>query len=493
MAREGARVELAPAAIEAMRQTRALAERLLDDDTTEVYGFTTGVGVRKRVRVSRDAMTAFQRRLLLDHVVAQGQAAPEDLVRATMLRLLNGLARGTGAVRPLLAERLVDALNHGEHPRVRPLGGIGLADLGPLTDLAVALFADVELAAKEALPLINTNAFSTAHAALAVSDAERLLGTLRTLAALELEGFGANLTPLHPAVAEARGHPGLRDGVGRAAGAARGQPAARPRRRPQPAGPALLPRRRRPCSAPPATPSPRPSACSRSSSSPRRRTPSRCRRRAASSRRPTTSRCRWRPRSTTCAIGLAPCLSAANERCVKLLQAPQTGLTDGLAPWGHEDEGGLSEFAWTVQTIALEARLLIAPVSAEIPSSSQAEGIEDRAAMTPLAARRLAEQVELGERLAAIGFVVAAQAVELRLGSGAPTLGAPLRRAFDAVRTVVPDLAPGTTVTPDLEPLIALIRGGRSSSRLISADHAEVAMRSTDRLPARSLTVTRTR
>ena len=79
----------------------------------------------------------------------------------------------------------------------------------------------------------------------------------------------------------------------------------------------------------------------------------------------------------------------------------------------------------------------------------------------PLAARRLAEQVELGERLAAIGFVVAAQAVELRLGGGAPTLGAPLRPLFDAVRSVVPDLAPGTTVTPDLEPLIALIRGGR--------------------------------
>ena len=103
VARDGARVELAAAAIETMRQTRSLAERLLDDDTTEVYGFTTGVGVRKRVRVSRDGMTAFQRRLLLDHVVAQGPSAPEDLVRATMLRVLNGVARGTGAVRPLVA------------------------------------------------------------------------------------------------------------------------------------------------------------------------------------------------------------------------------------------------------------------------------------------------------------------------------------------------------------------------------------------------------
>ena len=81
--------------------------------------------------------------------------------------------------------------------------------------------------------------------------------------------------------------------------------------------------------------------------------------------------------------------------------------------------------------------------------------------MTPLAARRLAEQVELGEHLAAIGFVVAAQAVELRLGSGAPDAR---RAAAPRCRRRphgVPYLAPGTTVAPDLEPLIALIRGGR--------------------------------
>jgi histidine ammonia-lyase len=460
VAREGARVELAPAAVEAMRETRALAERLLDDDGTEVYGFTTGVGVRKRVRVSRDAMTAFQRRLLLDHLVAQGQPAPEDLVRATMVRLLNGLARGTGGVRPLLAERLVDALNHGERPRVRPLGGIGLADLGPLTDLAVALFADTELAAKEALPLINTNAFATAHAALAVTDAERLLGTLRTLAALDLEGFGANLTPLHPAVAEARGHPGLRTESAGLRALLDGSPlhapgAARNLQDPLSfrgaaavlgAGRDALAQAERVLAielvAPQENPFPVP----------------------AEGRFISAANYESLPLAAALdylRVGLAPCLSAANERCIKLLQAPQTGLTDGLAPWGHEDEGGLSEFAWTAQTIALEARLLIAPVSAEIPSSSQAEGIEDRAAMTPLAARRVAEQVELGERLAAIGLVVAAQAVELRLGSGAPTLGAPLRPVFDAVRTVVPNLAPGTTVAPDLEPLRALIRGGR--------------------------------
>ena len=46
-------------------------------------------------------------------------------------------------------------------------------------------------------------------------------------------------------------------------------------------------------------------------------------------------------------IGLAPVLTSANERLVKLLQAPHTGLTDGLQAPGDDDENGLSELAWT--------------------------------------------------------------------------------------------------------------------------------------------------
>jgi len=41
-----------------------------------------------------------------------------------------------------------------------------------------------------------------------------------------------------------------------------------------------------------------------------------------------------------------------------------------------------------------------------VVSTSHAEGIEDRTTMAPLAARRLAEMVELGERIAAIELVI---------------------------------------------------------------------------------------
>ena len=123
----------------------------------------------------------------------------------------------------------------------------------------------------------------------------------------------------------------------------------------------------------------------------------------------------------------------------------------------------------------MEGRLLAQPVSFEAPSATQAEGIEDRGTFAPLAARRLAEQIEVGERLVAVAFTVASQAVELRYGSGAPTLGAPLRAILAAVRTVVPFVGHGQTLSPDLEPLVELVRSGALRDPVVLAGGAHPA------------------
>jgi histidine ammonia-lyase len=141
---------------------------------------------------------------------------------------------------------------------------------------------------------------------------------------------------------------------------------------------------------------------------------------------------------------------------VKLLQAPHTGLTDGLQAPGTTHENGLSELAWTGQALAPEARLLAAPVSAETASSAQAEGIEDRVSMAPLSARRTSEMTRLGEHLLAVGLVVACQAVEMRGGPLGRGTGAVVAR----VRDHVPHLGAGESVTPDLEPVRALVASG---------------------------------
>ena len=113
-------------------------------------------------------------------------------------------------------------------------------------------------------------------------------------------------------------------------------------------------------------------------------------------------------------LALAPVISTAAERAVKLLQRNLTGLTEGLGARPALAESALSEYGIAIQAIAVEARLLAQPVSFELVSTTQAEGIEDRMTMAPLAARRLEEMVELGARVVSIELMLAAQACDLR-------------------------------------------------------------------------------
>ncbi len=162
-------------------------------------------------------------------------------------------------------------------------------------------------------------------------------------------------------------------------------------------------------------------------------------------------------------IALAPVVTSANERAVKLLQAPFSGLPAGLAAAFATPDDALSELATSGQAITVEARTLAHPVSYELASSVKGEGIEDRATMAPLSARRLADMVALCTRVAAIELVVAAQAIDLRAigGShGQGALGLGTGRAYRMVRELVPFTQADGTLPADLEPLVELVSRG---------------------------------
>ncbi|HXV58097.1 MAG TPA: aromatic amino acid lyase [Gaiellaceae bacterium] len=455
VAREGARVELSQEAAARMRRTRAVVERALERGDA-VYGTTTGVGARKKVAVPPEEAAAFNRALLANHLVAAGPSAPAEVVRATALRVANGLAKGTAGVRPELAERLVAALNADELPGVRLLGSVGQADLPPLADLAHGLFADASLEAKEGLALLNSNAFSTALAALAVADAERLLRALDVTAALELEAFAANLTILHPAIGEVRPHPGLVVSLEVLRALLEGSPLWEPgaaRNLQDPLAFRNVPHLQ--------------GALRDALAFTRGQVEIELN---ASQENPlvvpeedrivSVANFEILPLAAALdflRIVLASVLTSACERLAKLLQGPLTGLPDGLAPRQGLAENSLGELGVPAQALTAEARLLAHPVSFELVTTTHAEGIEDRMTMAPLAGRRLAEMVALGERLVALELVVAAQAVDLRRPA---SLGAGARAAHARVRELVPFLGEGDTLVPDLEAVRELVRSG---------------------------------
>ena len=456
VARDGEQVAIAPDAIERMRVSRDLVERALARGD-EVYGLTTGLGMRKRYGIESARMAAYSAGVVAAHQVGAGPVAPPDVVRAMALRMANGFAKATFGVRPELAERLVAALNHGETAEVRMLGSMGVGDLAPNADLAAGLLHETELAPKEPHGLVIGASFSTALAALALADAFRLADALDGVAALDFEAFAANLTILHPRAVEVRPYPGLRTAVERLralldgsglweAGAARNlQDPLSYRTTPhvhgalrdalefthRQVGIELNASQENPLNV------------------------------VEEDRIVSVGNFELAPLAAALdflRIALAPVLTSACERTLKLLQAPLSGLPEGLAERPGLAESALSELAISAQALTAEARLLAQPVSYELVSTTGAEGIEDRTTMAPLAGRRLAEMVALGERLAAISLVVAAQAVDLR--GSACRMGTGTTHAYRLVRERVPFVAAGDTIPADLEPVAELVREG---------------------------------
>jgi histidine ammonia-lyase len=456
-ARRGESVAFAPGAIHTMEQARAVVEEVLAQDEP-VYGLNTGVGERKSFLLDPAERRKFNQRLVLNHRIAQGDVAPSDVVRGAMVCLANSYAKGVTGVRPELAEMIVTLLNEGFAPPVRRLGSLGQGDLGPMADLAHGLItrSGFEVAENEGLALVSSNAFTTAWACLALADAQTLMDTFDVAGALDLEAFGANLTSLHPVIEQTRPFPGLAATLARLRDLLDGSYLSNPKAArflQDPLTFRCLPQIH---------------GAARDAlgyaanilhlelnSSQSNPVVVKAERRIVS-----VGNFDIGPLAAAldfARIALAPVVTSANERMVKLLQAPFSGLAAGLAAQLATPDDALSELATAGQAITVEARTLAHPVSYELASSVKGEGIEDRATMAPLSARRLADMVSLCTRVAAIELVVAAQAIDLRQPG---KLGLGTGRAYRLVRELVPFTQADGTLPADLEPLVELISRG---------------------------------
>jgi histidine ammonia-lyase len=443
-------VELDPAARDLMTRTRGVVRAALERGDP-IYGSNTAVGVLKRVGIEVEKTDAYSATMNRHHLVGQGPEASDDLVRATMLRLANHFAHGSAGVRPELADRLVAALNDGETPRVRTIGSIGQADLAPLADLAQALYQASPLEAGEGTAILDNNAFSTAWAALAISDVATLLDTMDVAGALSLEALAANPTMLHPAIGEARPYPGIKRTLERfnelLAGSAIWDAGA-PRNLQDPLTFRNLPQIQGACRDVLAHVDGQLAIELNASQGNPIVVP-------AEDRVISVANFEILPLAVALdyvRIVLATALTSSAERTVKLVGSPWSGLPTGLTPVSGTTEAGLTYLSLAAQSLAVEARLLAQPVSFELTTTAHAEGIEDRTTMAPLAARRVAEMVELGERIVSLELAVGAQATDLRglrRGTGTEAAVAIIRRA-------VPFLGVDDSV-PDVEPLVELV------------------------------------
>jgi histidine ammonia-lyase len=226
VARGAARVSLHEAARARVAAARAVVERLAASDTP-IYGLTTALGANTGRAISADERDAYQLRAVRARAVGVGAPQPQDVVRAMMFARAAGMAVGGSGVSPAVLDALLAALNAGVHPVVPSIGSIGVADLPALSHMALPLLGEgraelggeilsgaealsraglqpVALSAKDGLALISSNAATVGHAALVLHDVATALDHFNLMAALSFEAFGAHLSPLDARVQAAR-------------------------------------------------------------------------------------------------------------------------------------------------------------------------------------------------------------------------------------------------------------------------------------------------
>lgn len=211
--------------LEAIR--RFIERNWFDDSAPPRYGFNTGIGSLKNVKISQRDIEKFQQNYVKSHSVGVGRPLDIEIVRGAMLLQAYSLSKGFSGIRPVVIDKLIEMLNKQIHPVVPEQGSLGTSgDLAPLTHIASVLtgedeaeiwigqrkhklrklknsegvisfkrngeeirFQTIQLQGKEAVSLTNATAVMLSVAVHIVHDAETLLKNADIAAALSLEAM----------------------------------------------------------------------------------------------------------------------------------------------------------------------------------------------------------------------------------------------------------------------------------------------------------------
>lgn len=211
----GASVSLGQSGLDRMANSRKLIDAAVRN-RTPVYGVTTGLGPRVVDALSEEEISAFALSAVRGRAHSAGDDLSEASCRAALGVRINSLLTGGAGARPEMAMHLAACLNVGLAPAMRSVGSIGAADLMWGGDFGLALIGEgrmwrrgrviaasdalaeaglgpFEPAPREGLALVSHSSPSAAIAALGVGALSSLYDGADRAAALTLEGFRANL------------------------------------------------------------------------------------------------------------------------------------------------------------------------------------------------------------------------------------------------------------------------------------------------------------
>jgi histidine ammonia-lyase len=470
-------ITLAPSIRERLVRAREIVARYAASDQP-VYGLNTGLGGNLKHRIDAKDIPAFQAQLLLARSAGAGPNLPEWISRAAWLSRIIGATRGASGLSLATFELMLAMAERGLAPAVPTYGSIGTSDLVLASQMGATLIGEgeiwdngvcrpaaealrahglepIELAPKDGLALANNSSLSIALAARALRAARSIMDLAQAVTALSGEGYAMN-----PSIFEARIH-ALRPAAGQEQAAAWFRAALEGSSLNASGGPrsiqdalsfrvvATLFGAARTALAQAETETEielngaadNPAVLLDTNemlSTPNFHTPA------------------LALALDTLAIAHVHLATASAQRILKLMNPLLSGLPKYLSPAGGAS-AGLLPLQKTVASLLAEIRLHAQPASLDAISVS--EMVEDVAPQTPLAARKLATQIDLLQWLIAIEALVAAQAVDLRKPK---SLGRVAKLLHDAIRSVVPPLSEDRATGPD----VAAVRQAISTAEL---------------------------
>jgi histidine ammonia-lyase len=229
---KNARLSLSAESVDLITICRNYLDRKLENNTSPIYGITTGFGSLHKKTISRDQLNKLQENLVKSHACGTGPAVREDIVRLMLLLKIHALSLGKSGVQVATIQRLIDFFNEGISPVVYEQGSLGASgDLAPLAHLVLPLlglgeviykgkiteagnildkfgWSPVELQSKEGLALLNGTQFMSSYGVYVIAIAERLSAFADITSAISLEAYDGRLDPFFECVHSIRPHKG---------------------------------------------------------------------------------------------------------------------------------------------------------------------------------------------------------------------------------------------------------------------------------------------
>lgn len=228
----GQQIKLGDEAVKKIKANRAFLDRKLAEPGARYYGINTGFGALYDVEIPAGQIEQLQENLVASHACGMGDEIKPEVLKLMVLLKAKGLSLGYSGVTVNSVEKLLELFNNDVYPIVYEVGSLGASgDLAPLAHLTLPIIGKgwvrykgekrdaaevlqqlgiqpIQLKAKEGLALLNGTQFMSAWGCYSIIEAERVQKLADLVAAISVDAFNCQLSPFHPAIQKVRNHQG---------------------------------------------------------------------------------------------------------------------------------------------------------------------------------------------------------------------------------------------------------------------------------------------